>query len=486
MAHIALKGLASGSIVLGTLLTGLPYGSRLPAPLRWYNTPPAAAQTQQEEATTIRVYEMASPAVVAIEGRTGGGSGSIIDTSGLILTNAHVVGNDRVVTVRLSDGRTFQGDVVGYGDNRIDLAAVRLRGNPSNLPTLALAAPNSVRVGQRAYAIGSPFGLQGTLTVGIVSRIDAQRGLIQTDAAINPGNSGGPLLNSNGELIGVNTAIFTTGRNGGNVGIGFAIPTSQVEPFLAAVRSGRAVASGNATTPRNGRDPEPINLNGPPITGQLDGSSNVLPDGSYFNPYIFEGTRGQIVQIELMSQDFDAYLILLSPDGEAFFLEDDDSGGNYNARLTTRLPYTGPYIILANSYAQGESGRYQLRLVGQGQRSQSSTFTEDTATASASYILEEQGRLGPGDLTLSDNSYYQGFTFQGQAGQRVNIQLSSPDFDTYLVLVDENQELLAENDDIAESTDSQLTVTLPRDGVYTVIVNAFDSTGQGEFVLTVE
>jgi hypothetical protein len=71
MAHIALKGLASGSIVLGTLLTGLPYGSRLPAPLRWYNTPPAAAQTQQEEATTIRVYEMASPAVVAIEGRTG-------------------------------------------------------------------------------------------------------------------------------------------------------------------------------------------------------------------------------------------------------------------------------------------------------------------------------------------------------------------------------------------------------------------------------
>jgi S1-C subfamily serine protease len=105
-----------------------------------------------------------------------------------------LLGPDQVVTVRLADGRTFQGDVVGYGDNRIDLAAVRLRGTSGNLPVITVAAPNSARVGQRAFAIGSPFGLQGTLTVGIVSRIDTERGLIQTDAAINPGNSGGPCL----------------------------------------------------------------------------------------------------------------------------------------------------------------------------------------------------------------------------------------------------------------------------------------------------
>jgi S1-C subfamily serine protease len=481
MAHTVLAKLASGSMVLGTLLAGLPAGNGLPSALRGMATPPAVAQSQQEEATTIRIYEQASPAVVAIETRSGGGSGSIIDASGLILTNAHVVGNDRVVTVRLADGRTFQGDVVGYGSNRVDLAAVQLRGNPRNLPTLTLAGPNAVRVGQRAYAIGSPFGLQGTLTVGIVSRIDTERGLIQTDAAINPGNSGGPLLNSSAQLIGVNTQIITTGNSGGSVGIGFAIPTDEVQTFLAAVRSGQANTSGNSSPSRNNRDPEPIALNGPVVSGRLDNSSNVLPDGSYFNPYIFEGTVGQMVEIEMVSQDVDAYLILLSPDGEDFWVEDDDSGGQYNARLRAQLPYTGSYLILANTYAQGDAGNYQLRLSGQGSSSPSSS-TPSTGT----YILQEQGRLGPGDRTLSDDSYFQEFSFRGQAGQQVRIRLSSPDFDTYLLLIDDNQQLIDENDDSADTTDSELTVTLPRNGLYTVIVNAYDSTGQGQFFLTVE
>ncbi|WP_228038028.1 trypsin-like peptidase domain-containing protein [Nodosilinea sp. LEGE 06152] len=439
--------------------------------------PPALAQSTVDEATTIRVYEQASPAVVAINTRTGGGSGSIIDASGLILTNAHVVGRDRVVTVRLSDGRTFEGDVVGYGQDRLDLAAVRLRGNPTGLPTVPIAPLNSVRVGQSAFAIGSPFGLQGTLTVGIISRIDTERNVIQTDAAINPGNSGGPLLNSSGQLIGVNTSIFTTGNSGGNVGIGFAIPTDVVQTFLASVRSGTATAT--APTSRTNREPAAIAA-GAVVQGRLDDSSNVLPDGSFYNPYRFEGQAGQTITIDMSSQDVDSYLILLAPDRDDFSIQDDDSGGSLNARISTQLPYTGSYLILANTVSQGEAGSYQLRLSQGGGNGQ--------APARPSGVgLRQQGALGPGDRTLQDGSYYQEFTFQGRAGQTVLIRLESPDFDTYLIVVDDARNRLGENDDASpDTTNSQLAVQLPRNGTYSVLVNSFQPGERGRYLLTVE
>jgi S1-C subfamily serine protease len=104
--------------------------------------------------------------VVAIESDGGRGSGSIISADGLVLTNAHVVRRSRVVQVRLQDGREFTGDVVGYADDRLDLAAIRLRGNPAGLPTIQIAPTGSVQVGQSAFAIGNPFGLEGTFTTG--------------------------------------------------------------------------------------------------------------------------------------------------------------------------------------------------------------------------------------------------------------------------------------------------------------------------------
>jgi Trypsin-like serine proteases, typically periplasmic, contain C-terminal PDZ domain len=193
-----------------------------------------------EEQTNIRVYERASPAVVTVDTDKSNGSGTIISPDGMVLTNAHVVSAGGTVTIILSDGRKVPADVIGFGEEGLDLAVVKMRGQ-NNLPTIPLARPGSVKVGQQAFAIGNPFGrFQGTFTVGIVSRIDQQRGLIQTDAAINPGNSGGPLLNSSGELIGVNTSIFTRGQGGGNIGIGFAISVDKVPTFLTAVREGRA------------------------------------------------------------------------------------------------------------------------------------------------------------------------------------------------------------------------------------------------------
>ena len=452
---------------------------------------PAVQAQTTDEAINIRVYDGASPAVVAIDTETGGGSGSLITSEGLILTNAHVVGRASVVTVKLADGREFQGDVVGYGDNRLDLAAVQIRNPPPNLPTLSLARPNSVRVGQQAFAIGSPFGLQGTLTVGIISRIDTERGLIQTDAAINPGNSGGPLLNSSGELIGVNTSIFTAaGGSGGNIGIGFAIPTEEVQPFIAAVESGTASRTLSNTRARLERRPEPVNINGPTILGQLNESSNILPDGSYFNPYVFRGQAGQTVTIDMVSDELDAYLILLSPETGDFYIQDNNSGGTSNARLLAQLPRNGEYILLANSFTEGESGRYQLSIRGESESAlpgpTPSSPPAGSSTGSSDIILQDEGILKAGDPTLPDGSFYHEYSFQGQAGQTVLITLESPDFDTYLFIGDASRNVLADNDDVSgASTNSALTFTLPTSGLYYVVVNAYDSSGQGRYTLMV-
>lgn len=164
----------------------------------------------------------------------GLGSGVIIDSSGVILTNAHVVDERGKVIVRLHDGREFQAVDVKT-DPKTDLALVRIKG-ASGLKAAVLGDSDQVQVGDWVLALGQPFGLEGTVTAGIVSAkgrglgIAVRENFIQTDAAINPGNSGGPLVNLDGEVIGINTAIST--RSGGYEGVGFAIP-SNLAKFVA-------------------------------------------------------------------------------------------------------------------------------------------------------------------------------------------------------------------------------------------------------------
>ncbi|MBD2088695.1 trypsin-like peptidase domain-containing protein [Microcoleus sp. FACHB-1515] len=161
----------------------------------------------------------------------GTGSGFIIDSNGLILTNAHVVDGADQVTVALKDGRTFAGEVLGE-DSVTDVAVIRIQA--ADLPKVAVGDSDALRPGEWAIAIGNPLGLDNTVTAGIISATgrtsdqigvaDRRVGFIQTDAAINPGNSGGPLLNEQGEVIGMNTAII-----GGAQGLGFAIPIATAQ-----------------------------------------------------------------------------------------------------------------------------------------------------------------------------------------------------------------------------------------------------------------
>lgn len=183
-----------------------------------------AAVRGTEEQSIIRVARTISPTVVSVTRRGGAGSGVIIRSNGVILTNAHVVGMSSEVRVKLADGRTMTGQVLGR-DPSVDIAVVKIEAN--GLPEAPLADSDRLQVGQAAIAIGNPLGLERTVTAGVVSAVNRSPrgfgldGLIQTDAAINPGNSGGPLLDSSGRVIGINTAVL---RGEGTSGLGFAVP----------------------------------------------------------------------------------------------------------------------------------------------------------------------------------------------------------------------------------------------------------------------
>ncbi|HEY4014233.1 MAG TPA: Do family serine endopeptidase [Polyangiaceae bacterium] len=175
------------------------------------------------------------------------GSGFIIDTQGHVVTNAHVIDDADTVKVKLADDREFRAKVVGK-DDRLDVAVLQLEGAPRDLPVAALGASDPLRVGEYVVAIGNPFGLGNTVTMGIVSAKGRSIGagpyddFIQTDASINPGNSGGPLFNLLGQVVGINTAINPNGK-----GIGFAIPVDAVNLVLPQL-----IATGHVTRGRLG------------------------------------------------------------------------------------------------------------------------------------------------------------------------------------------------------------------------------------------
>lgn len=213
----------------------------------FYSSTAAYALSQEEEAN-IKVYEGLSASVVNIINtavsydfflnpipQSGTGSGSVIDKKGHILTNYHVVEGAQRLDITLFDGSKWEAQFVGADPNN-DLAVVKIEAPADKLKPISFGDSSELKVGQKVLAIGNPFGLERTLTVGIVSSLGRTmraannrliRGIIQTDAAINPGNSGGPLLDSDGKMIGVNTAIFSP--VGASIGIGFAVPVNTVK-----------------------------------------------------------------------------------------------------------------------------------------------------------------------------------------------------------------------------------------------------------------
>ena len=189
----------------------------------------------RDEITNISVYEKINPAIVAIDAKiingTSSGSGCIINSKGMILTSSHVISNSDDITVTTSSGETYKAKVIKKLGSDNDLTILKIE-NKHPLKTITMGNSSEIKVGQKVLAIGNPFGFKGTLTQGIVSRIDRKRNKIQTDAAINPGSSGGPLLNTSGEVIRINQAIYNPDNNTSNIGIGFAIPINEAKQAI--------------------------------------------------------------------------------------------------------------------------------------------------------------------------------------------------------------------------------------------------------------
>jgi S1-C subfamily serine protease len=257
-------------VVAGLLVWSVVRRSAHPAP---GPAPPAApprvitprGDLAADEQATIDLFREVAPAVVHItsiarrrdvrfnilEIPQGTGSGFIWDTAGHVVTNFHVVQDAQAAQVTLVDGSTLRAEVVGAAPDK-DLAVLRVTGDAAKLRPINVGASTDLEVGQKVFAIGNPFGLDHTLTTGVISGLGREirsvsgrpiQDVIQTDAAINPGNSGGPLLDSSGRLIGINTAIYSP--SGAYAGIGFAVPVDTVNRIVPQlVKSGRVVKPG--------------------------------------------------------------------------------------------------------------------------------------------------------------------------------------------------------------------------------------------------
>jgi putative serine protease PepD len=269
---ITVSAFAVGTLVGGGTEAG-------PDPLPAVSEKPLKPRAGQTRAGMI--YALAGPAVVSIRTGTGSGTGFLIDDQGTVVTNAHVVGSNKRVLVRFGQDQTsLDGRVVG-SDPSSDLAVVEIGANsvPDGVKPLEFADSRAVQVGDVAIAIGNPFGLDRTATEGIVSglgrEIKAPNGfqidsVIQTDAPINPGNSGGPLLDDAGHVIGVNSQIATSGAGGGNLGIGFAVPSNTARTVVPQLERGQSVkraylgveSSADPTSP-NGAEIQSVVPGGP-------------------------------------------------------------------------------------------------------------------------------------------------------------------------------------------------------------------------------
>ncbi|MGF1495309.1 MAG: trypsin-like peptidase domain-containing protein [Elainellaceae cyanobacterium] len=448
-ARLAIYGLltlqtAIASTLVGEIILTTPNGIMSRA---------AVAQSSQADAV--------DEAVVFVQTDRGSGSGVIVESDGLIITNAHVVEDARQVTVNIG-GEQVDADVVAMGSSQcLDLALLRVEGQ-TNLPTIELAEADAMQKRQPVYAMGYPGGVparSASVVQGIISNIHHHEGFLQLDAAINPGNSGGAIIDrDNMKLLGVATA-----RMRDREGITFAISIDKVRAFIDAYHQGITAPLGQFVIPgsEDNAVPQPISLDSGSISGNLEANdSRLCGDFSETDLYTFEAEAGQSVMFNITSQQMEMFLALIDPSGNVLQFDNSDRGRS--AFVLEKLTQSGTYTVMINTTQPGEVGSYQLRMTAP--------------------MLVEEGAI---DLSTApcttEGNLCRTYSFQGQANQTISI-LHGAEFMPYLVLFGPNGDVVASGQVEQQGAS---TIELPADGWYDLVVGNVDPGDRGNFFISV-
>jgi len=447
---------------------------------------------QAQEVLDVRtIVRTSAPAVVTLfsmdarGASTGQGSGFFL-TDGRIISNLHVIQGAAWIEIRDKDnhllGSVSHAEALSSSADLVVLPAL------AEAPTGLALAPGSAEQGERIVVIGSPKGLENTVSDGIVSgqRIIDGEELIQITAPISPGSSGGPVLNARGEVIGVAVGLYREGQN-----LNFAVPVRNVRALASSPPGRLAFPAAEASSPTRSdveerADFDEITL-GESRAGFLD-DGDLTDEGKHYDGWVFDGQAGDDLTICVDSDAFDAQVVVgpIDEGEESWF--DDDGGSGTNALLRVVIPRSTRYLILVTSYEAGEQGAYQVCLQG---------AEPETAAASAAG-RSEMGLLLAGvthsglveltDPTFDDGSHFDLWHIVGAAGQTVQIDMTSTEVDAYLVVSapegvgggDEGDGTWV-NDDGGSGTDARITLTFPESGSYQIRAGTFEPGETGRY-----
>jgi len=327
-----------------------------------------ASGSSREEEMGIKLYAAKKDAVLTIYAAGSSGSGFLISKDGLVVTNRHVISDENnviasTVRIKLADGTALTGNVLGVSENE-DLALIKIP-NQTNLKFLSFAPANSLKIGQAVYAIGSPFGLSGTFTIGHLNNINRSENQLLHDARINSGNSGGPLINSQGQAIGVNTLLYRPGHTM-NTAISVSISGERVQAFLTAYKNKKSDFV-NPNMASKLAKIIAINPNGQTISATFKANDRVDGRNIYYHQYAIEGKEGNTISIEAIGNKIDPALVLefvnIENNSVQLIGENNGISGQANrAKISNVLPTDGVYLIRVKTFQPGEVGSYQLKV----------------------------------------------------------------------------------------------------------------------------
>jgi S1-C subfamily serine protease len=435
-------------------------------------TPPRLAQADLAEA----VIALLQQTVVIIDTDDGFGTGFVASADGIVLTNAHVVAGDSML-LTFADGRTETARFIGFERHGHDLAALRLSGETPR-PWLPLADAAPLRIGVNVYAAGNPYPtFPVTVSGGIIASVSERLHVLLIDAPIASGSSGGPVVTASGEVLGIVTSQLLdyseSGMGAAAFGSGFntALDVHRLAAFLADVRRGDVTQVRQANL-------EWLTLPLPHLVVPVDQagrlgaeSDRMLEDRSFVDGYTIDLESGQVVTIDLFSDEFDAYLQLIDPHGDVLARNDDADETTTDARITLSVERSGRYAVLANALLARETGAYLLRVRAQ-------TFGPPEVVAGS--LSAGRGRAAAAEVDWHRE-------IRGRAGTTVAIGMHSDELDSYLELLDARGQVIAANDDyVPGSFDARIVHRFADDGRYTIRATSFTRSATGAFELRIE